>query len=114
MNDTETLLDDHGLGRGRQIQKYIDNAVLRLSDPYIPKDTGTLARSGTIHTVIGSGNVEYATPYCRPVYYENSGHGRDGTAFGGLRGKLWFERMKTDKKDEILRGAKAYAGNLGR
>lgn len=92
-------------------QRYIDSTVLRLSDPYIPKDSGTLIKSGIIHTVIGSGEVRYRTPYADYVYYHNAGRGRNGmnSAGGGLRGRLWFERMKADKKEQILRGAQAMA-----
>ena len=92
-------------------QRYIDSTVLRLSDPYIPKDTGMLIRSGTLHTVIGSGKVRYRTPYARNVYYNNAGRGRNGmnSSTGGLRGRLWFERMKADKKEQILRGAQSAA-----
>lgn len=92
-------------------QKFIDSEVLRLSDPYIPKDTGMLIRSGTLHTRIGSGKVRYVTPYAANVYYNNRGRGRNGmnSAGGGKRGRLWFERMKADKKDQILRGAQKIA-----
>ncbi len=107
------LLDERGLTAHGQVQKYVDSSVLRYSAKYIPKDTGTLIRSGTIHTVIGSGNVRYSTPYAREVYFTNSGRGRNGTQNGGLRGKLWFERMKADCKDKILRGAQALADRGG-
>ena len=103
------LMVKHGIVQSGAVQKYVDNAVLRYSEPYIPKDTGTLARSGTIHTVIGSGCVRYKTPYAKAVYYENLGRGRNGTASGGLRGRLWFERMKADKKEIILEGARKIA-----
>lgn len=89
-------------------QKYIDRKVLQLSDPYIPMQTGMLKKSGTLGTVIGSGKVEYTAPYGRKQYYENAGMGIDGLnkPGGGLRGKEWFERMKADHKDEILKGLK--------
>lgn len=109
------LLDARGLGltMHNQVQKYVDSSVLRLSAKYIPKDTGTLIRSGTAHTVIGSGHVRYVTPYAKEVYYTNAGYGRNGTQNGGLRGKLWFERMKADCKDKILKGAQALADRGG-
>ena len=95
--------------RGR-VQQFIDNEVLRYSDPYIPFDTGALKSSGIRSTVIGSGRVRYDTPYAKHVYYANRGTGTQGTAYGGKRGRLWFERMKTDHKKDILRGARAIAG----
>lgn len=87
-------------------QKYIDSEVLRYSDKYIPKRNGKLIESGISGTVVGSGKVEYTTPYSRKQYYENAGKGVEGMnkTGGGLRGKMWFERMKADHKKEILRG----------
>lgn len=79
-------------------QKFVDSEVLRLSDPYVPFKTGMLKKSGISGTVIGSGVVEYTAPYAKRQYYTNSGN--------GLRGKLWFERMKADHKDEIMKKAK--------
>lgn len=91
-------------------QKYVDSEVLRLSDPYVPFLTGTMKHSGITGTVLGSGEVDYTAPYARRNYYENGGRGIEGlNASGGtkgLRGKFWFERMKADHKDEILRGLK--------
>jgi len=86
-------------------QKFIDSEVLRLSDPYVPFRTGMLKKSGISGTVIGSGLVEYTAPYGRQQYYTNAGYGYEGlnrrNGAKGLRGKLWFERMKADHKDEI-------------
>ncbi len=113
MKPLSELLENHGLGMHGQIQRYVDSSVLRYSAKYIPKDTGTLIKSGTIHTVIGSGRVHYETPYAREVYYSNAGRGKNGTANGGLRGKLGFERMKADCKDKILKGAQALADKGG-
>lgn len=88
-------------------QKYIDSEVLRLSDPYVPMQSRTLKRSGISGTVVGSGKIEYTAPYARKQYYENAGMGIEGmNRGGGLRGKMWFERMKADHKKEILRGLK--------
>lgn len=84
-------------------QKYVDNTVLRFSEPYIPLITGTLIKSGILGTVIGTGEVQYLAPYAKKVYYSNSAIGRPT---GPLRGPHWFERMKADKKDEIFKGAR--------
>ena len=60
------LMVKHGIVQSGAVQKYVDNAVLRYSEPYIPKDTGTLARSGTIHTVIGSAVCGTKRPMQKP------------------------------------------------
>ena len=103
------LIRSHGLDEGGAVQCYIDSSVLRYCDPYVPKDTGMLIRSGTIHTVIGSGCVKYKTPYARQNYYCNAGRGRNGLQHGGLRGRLWFERMKADHTADIVKEATAVA-----
>ena len=94
---------------GGQVQRYIDSEVLRLSDPYVPMDTGIAKSSGTRHTRIGSGNVIYKTPYIRKIYY-NSHFNFQGAP---MRGAYWFERMKSDHKMNILKGAAKLAGGRG-
>lgn len=90
-------------------QKYVDNTVLRLSEPYTPLITGTLIKTGILGTIVGSGEIVYLAPYAHDVYYnEKSGIGRPT---GPLRGPKWFERMKADKKDEILKGARRLMKN---
>lgn len=106
INPTQVLLKVRGLEEGGRVQKTVDSEVLRYCDPYVPFDTGALKTSGITATVIGSGEVVYNTPYARRQYYENSGKS------GGLRGKQWFERMKADRKEDILRAAKAEAGGI--
>ena len=89
-----------------QAQKYIDSECLRHCDPYVPFLTGTMKRSGISGTVLGSGELIYTAPYAKRQYYENAGRGKQGTAQGGLRGKMFFERMKADHKKDIMKGAK--------
>ncbi|MBR0483941.1 MAG: capsid protein [Oscillospiraceae bacterium] len=90
-------------------QKIVDSEVLRRSDPYVPFLSGKLKESGTLGTVIGSGEVKYTAVYARRQYYENKGRGTEGLhASGGTSGKrgaYWFERMKADQKDDILKKA---------
>lgn len=80
-------------------QGIIDNEVLRLCAPMVPKRTGALERSGTLGTVIGSGEVKYIAPYARYQYYKTS----SSRGYDQRRGGMWFERMKTAHKDHILR-----------
>lgn len=110
MKSTAELLKKRNLENGGLTQQYIDKEVLRLNDRYIPKRTGALINSGTLHTRIGSGKVIYETPYARQQYYHNAGRGLQGTAGGGLRGRLWFERMKAAHRGEILENAAKISG----
>jgi len=88
-----------------QAQKFVDSEILRLDAPYMPIRTGTLIKSGQLGTVIGSGEVDYVAPYAAARYHNPSMQAQDAQ-----RGGMWFERMKVDHKDEIIRGAKKLAG----
>lgn len=96
------------------VQVYIDNEVLRLSSPYLPKQSGLLEKLGILGTEVGSGEVVYNGPYARYLYYAKLMIGRapkqltdTDLNFHGApkRGGFWFERMKADKKEQILKGA---------
>lgn len=106
----DVMLSRRNLQKGGKVQKYIDSEVLRCCDSYVPFRTGKLKQSGITATVVGSGSVHYNTPYARKNYYENKGLGKQGTAKGGKRGRLWFERMKPDHVPGILKGVKRIAG----
>lgn len=82
-------------------QQVVDSEVLRYCAPLIPFRTGELTRSGTRGTVIGSGNVQYTTPYARFQYYQTA----TTRPYDSRRGAKWFERMKTAHKADIQRAA---------
>lgn len=100
------LLAGRGLEPRGRVQKYVDSEVLRLTDKYVPMDTGKLKESGVRNTKIGSGEVVYKTPYARRMYY-NKGYSFRGAP---MRGSYWFERSKIDNKKSILNGARNIAG----
>lgn len=87
------------------MQQFIDNECLKLCAPKVPKDSNTLIESGNIHTKIGSGHLEYRTPYARRWYYMSARFQE-----APERGNYWFERMKQQYKEQILAGAKKIAG----
>ena len=116
----------------------IDNAVIRYTMPYVPFATGTLANSAYTASKIGEGEIVYDTPYAHyqyvgevygpniPVFEDDSGiptryfsppkkypTGRQlqyNTSTNPQAGSYWFERMKADHTEDILREAKAVAG----
>lgn len=93
-------------GQYSQAQSFVDKQVLRLSDPYIPFQTGMLKQSGTLGTEIGSGEVSWIAPYAQKQYYDTADY-RD---YDPQRGGHWFERMKADHGPAIIAGAKRRAG----
>lgn len=82
-------------------QMIVDSEVLRYCSPLVPLRTGMLEKSGTLGTVIGSGEVEYAVPYARFQYYQTA----QNRIYDPRRGAKWFERMKPSHKKDILRAA---------
>ena len=55
--------------RGRKAQYMLDTAVMRDTDPYVPMDTGELARSPQTASPPGSGRIVYNRPYVARLYY---------------------------------------------
>lgn len=89
-------------GKFDDAQAFVDNEVLRYSQPLIPFRTGMLVRSGKVGTVLGSGCVQYIVPYARFQYYRTA----QTRPYDVRRGAKWFERMKAAHRDDILSGAK--------
>ena len=111
-------------------QKYVDSECIRLMVQYTPMRNGMLYKSATLGTVIGNGEIRYNSPYARYQYYgklmvssiTGSAYARRGeskvltdknltysTARHPLAQRLWFETMKANHKEAILRGAAAIA-----
>ena len=130
--DTAALLRRFNLESGGKVQQAIDKAVIDKCLPYVPMDSGTLAKSAYGATEIGSGKVIYPGPYAHyqyygevygpniPVFEDDSGTptrffsppgrkkhptGRElqyKTDVNPLAGSFWFERMKADRLQEII------------
>lgn len=105
MCDVDKVIKKRGLENGGNVQKFIDTECLRLCAPKVPKDTNALIESGQIHTKIGSGKLEYRTPYARRWYYQPASFTE-----APERGNYWFERMKAQYRQQIITGAKKVAG----
>lgn len=110
------------------VQGFVDSECIRLMTPYTPMQNGILYKSATLGTTIGSGMIHQVAPYARYQYYgklmvssvTGSSYARNGeskvltnkdlkysTAKHPQAQKLWFEVMKAEKKQQILRGAAA-------
>lgn len=87
----------------RDAQDALDKQCIRLMEDYTPvamerfKNRGKMSRS---HKQASPGVIINTEPTARKEYYTNKGFS------GRLRGKFWFERMKADHRDEILKGLK--------
>ena len=54
---------------GGTLQQWVDSSILESITPYLPFDTGMLAASGRLNTIIGSGKIIWNTPYAQYLYY---------------------------------------------
>ena len=136
LDDLNAILARRGLLPGGRVQAVVDEAVLRYCAPKVPFDTGYLIRQALQTSIIGQGLIVYGTPYARYLYYgevygpnipifeagELAGFysppgqkkhptGRALTDQGAPeRGAFWFERMKAEHREDIVREAAAAAG----
>jgi hypothetical protein len=130
MKSIAQLCQERGIVVNGKTQKFIDQEVIRLMDPYSPNLSGTMIKTATLGTRIGSGEINQTAPYARYQYYGKLmvssitgsawSHGESkvltdkdlehNTSKNALAGPFWFERMKADKKEQILRGAQKVAG----
>lgn len=92
--------------RFTRAQMYVDSEVLRFCASRVPFDTGMLEMSGTLGTVVGSGEVAFLVPYAAAQYYNTATF----RPYDFMRGSQWFERGKADERERILRNANRIAG----
>lgn len=78
-------------------QEFVDSECIRYMNPLTPRLTGAMIKSATLGTVIGSGKIQYNSPYARRQYYEHKTK------------KKWFETMKAGHKETIRKGAAKFA-----
>lgn len=96
-------------------QNAVDNKCIEIMEDYTPvameggisskshgkwvqfKNRGKMSRS---HKQERPGVIINTEPKAREEYYTNKGFS------GGKRGKFWFERMKLDRRGEILNAAR--------
>lgn len=94
-------------GAMKKAQFVLDEAVLKDSNYYIPKDTGELENSGIRYTNPGEGEVIWNTPYARKLFY--------GTSYNFSKdvnpnaSPLWFNKAKSENKDSWVKQAEKAA-----
>lgn len=103
--DVARALRQRNLQTGGQVQRFIDSEVIRRMDTYTPFDSGALKSSPLAQTSIGTGQIVQQTPYARRWYYMPAKFQGSPT-----RGNKWFEKMKINHKDSILKGASSICG----
>lgn len=131
---TDLILKDRGLQKVGPVQQTIDVEVMRYMSPYMPRrQAGELEHIMVMATVIGSGQIDIPGPYAHYLHegilYVSPTTGsawakrneikvptNKELSYAGapMRGKKFFDRMKADHKDDILRSAQAMADRGGR
>lgn len=117
--------------RFESAQKFVDSECIRFMVPYTPMLNGILMKSPVLGTKIGSGHIYYLNPYARYQYYGKlMVSSITGSAFASMgekkvltgtdlnhqksrhpqAGPVWFDRMKSEKASQILRGAAKLTG----
>ena len=101
-------------------QIFVDTEVIRRSDSMVPFRQGALRSSGMSASSIGDGWVRYSTPYARYQYYGKVMVGPAPKTVTNIpltysgaprRGAKWFERMKAQNLNHMMRGAGRIIGN---
>ncbi|MDR1127947.1 MAG: hypothetical protein LBL20_01425 [Treponema sp.] len=106
LTSVETIVKQLGLEQQGKVQEYMDSTVARLSDPYVPMDTGYTKRSVFELSHFGSGTIKYN------AYYTNKGKSKtiwddDRLNFQGapMRGNYWvFKAMIAGGYDKLVEG----------
>lgn len=130
----KALLAKYGLQDGGPVQKLVDSEVMRYMSDYMPRrQAGELEHMMILSTVIGSGQIDIPGPY---AHYLHEGilyvSPTTGSAWAKkdeikvptdrlltyagapMRGKKFFDRMKADHKDDILKDAQALVDRGGK
>lgn len=130
----EALLAKYGLQEGGPVQKLVDSEAMRYMSDYMPRrQAGELEHMMILSTVIGSGQIDIPGPY---AHYLHEGilyvSPTTGSAWAKkdeikvptdrlltyagapMRGKKFFDRMKADHKDDILKDAQALVDRGGK
>ena len=113
--NTSKILAERGLGASNKVRKYLASEIVRLSDPYVPMQSGTLKNQ---HQIASDGSeIVYTSPYAHYQWYGEVMAGRAPKHYTGreisysgapTRGARWTERMMIDKGHEIEKNVENY------
>lgn len=110
-------------GQFGRAQVWLDNSVRKDSEPYLPKRTGALEKTGILGTTPGEGVVQWTAPYAHSAYrgkvmkgpkygpkYVTSKDMHFSKAEHPNAQSYWFEAAKAQKKPVWVRGVRRLAG----
>lgn len=100
IDSTQKILLERKLDKGGQGQRFFTSEVQRLSDSYVPFDTGMLKNN--VSMSLQGDSIIYHSPYAKRQFYEHKGK--------GLRGKNWTGRCWADRGREITQSVAKFVG----
>lgn len=107
MNDTQRILLKRYLNKNGDAQIKFTKEVAKECNNYVPFKSGRLK---DMMIELQSNKIIYHAPYAKRQYYTNKGNGKQGSSFGGIRGKFWDKRMWPDKGDKIVQSIAEFVG----
>lgn len=118
MTPTQKILLKRHLNNNGEAQRFFTNEIRRLSDPYVPKDSGTLKND----VEVGVNTLTYAQIYSRYQWAGKvmAGNPRRATSknlrYNGApkRGKEWTLRMWADRGNEIVKSVATFVGGVAK
>lgn len=113
--NADRILRERGLGNSVDAVRFLASEVKRLSDPYVPMQSGTLKNTAQVT----DDSVLYNAPYAHYQYHGAVMAGRAPKHYTGdaidyhgapMRGPEWDKRMMADRGDELR---ESFARHIG-
>ena len=93
-----------------EAQNYVDKQCVRQMTPYVPVGRPSFEKSGRLRDsvkIAKPGKIIFTAPFAKNDYYSTVDHKHGGNPRAR---RLWFEVMKFQHGEAILRGAARIAG----
>jgi hypothetical protein len=96
--DPKGILDNIGLAKGGKAQRFLNNEIIRVTDPFVPFRKGFLKNSAKEEA--DGRSISYNMVYASRLY-----HNPQFRFVGSpIRGGKWVERSWAINGDEVLKG----------
>lgn len=98
IDPVDKILAKRNMEPGGQAELFLTNEVVRISDPYVPMQTGMMKNTVQVEP----GKATYPQIYSEVQYDKNRGTGR--------RGAHWDVRAMADRALEVVRSVARFIG----
>lgn len=107
IDSNQEILLKRSLNKDGNAQVKFTQECAKAFNNYVPYDSGRLK---DMNVELTATSINYNSAYAAKQYNENRGAGKQGTSFGGLRGKLWDKRSWADNGDSIVKTIANFVG----